>query len=157
MLNSPVTLVQWATEEGGHGGGGGLGVASSSAKTYWDGHPSHPCVVEYSTTRNSTRGPLVGEGSENEREESCTRRIRCKRVVVTVSLGVLKVQKILDSCLKHPDSWVLCDCLSVPQTVVLFGWWLVTATQRRSMARGFYNNGLRVGERHVLAVQVSSR
>lgn len=88
-LNSPVTLVQWASEEGGEGGGGENGAALSSAKTYRDSHPSHPCVVEYSTAR--TRNLSAGGGVGKEQEERGTRRIRCRRVVVTVSLGVLKV------------------------------------------------------------------
>eukprot|EP00903_Cladosiphon_okamuranus_P012790 g11954.t1 len=95
-LNSPVTLVQWATEEGEGGGGGGSekGAATSSTKTYRDDHPSHPCVVEYSTTRT---GDQTGAGSGKEREKGKgeIRRVRCKRVVVTVSLGVLKDGKSL--------------------------------------------------------------
>ena len=93
-LNSPVTLVKWATEEGG--GGGEIGAAASSTKTYRDGHPSHPCVVEYSTTRSRARDPS-GAGGGREKDEVCTRRVRCKRVVVTVSLGVLKVRRLVSS------------------------------------------------------------
>lgn len=68
-----------------------MGAAASSPKAYRDGHPSHPCVVEYSTIRSTTRA-LSGAGGGREKEERCTRRVRCKRVVVTVSLGVLKVR-----------------------------------------------------------------
>ncbi len=80
-LNSPVARVHWGQE----GGVGGDAEVSSSARSH--GH-SHPCVVEYTTRKRSSGGEGVGGG----KEEACTRRIRCRRVVVTVSLGVLKVR-----------------------------------------------------------------
>lgn len=82
--------MRWAAEEG-EGGGGEIGAATSSAKTHRDNHPSHPCVVEYSTIRTGDQAG-AGSGKEKEKQEGITRRVRCKRVVVTVSLGVLKVR-----------------------------------------------------------------
>lgn len=93
-----MTLVQWDTEEVG-AAGGEAGEASSYARTYRRSHPSHPCLVEYSTT--GARDVSGGGGGRKEKEGG-TRRIRCKRVVVTVSLGVLKVRTIRDT--------YLCQC-----------------------------------------------
>lgn len=67
-----------------------MGGTSCSPKTYRDNHPSHPCVVEYSTARTTSLS--AGGGGGKEKEEGGAKRIRCKRVVVTVSLGVLKVR-----------------------------------------------------------------
>ena len=91
-LNTPVARVQWA-QEGVEGEG--EGEAPSSAKSHRD---SHPCVVEYTTRKRSSGGEGVGGG----KEETCTRRIRCRRVVVTVGLGVLKVRGVglLPSCFR---------------------------------------------------------
>lgn len=56
----------------------------------------YPCVVEY-TEPNQSGIAGGGEG------RVCTRRIRCRRVVVTVGLGVLKVRGSTDDsrCSSH--------------------------------------------------------
>lgn len=43
----------------------------------------YPCVVEYASCGTKAKG--------GEEEDVSTRRIRCRRVLVTVGLGVLKV------------------------------------------------------------------
>lgn len=119
-LNSPVTLVQWSSSvDEVTGGNKDTSVISATGVSHLNkqsklnrGHqrPSSagvvesvlkqeeraaensarfPCVVEY-TAVNSPAGKLeVGGGAGR----NCARKIRCRRVVVTVGLGVLKVAK----------------------------------------------------------------
>ena len=70
-----------ATNESGYDGNLARGKPTVDGEDF-------PCVVEY---RNTQKG-LVGRGPEGGEEvEVCSRRIRCKHVLVTVGLGVLKV------------------------------------------------------------------
>lgn len=85
-LNSPVVRVHWGQE----GEVGGDAEVSPSAGTHGR---SHPCVVEYATRKRSSGGE--GVFVSGGKEEACTRRIRCRRVVVTVGLGVLKVRSVV--------------------------------------------------------------
>ncbi|CAM9748978.1 unnamed protein product [Ectocarpus sp. 13 AM-2016] len=80
-LQSPVTRVQWASQ----------GQQERRDSPFAE---SHPCVVEYTTRRHSSGGIDVG-GEQGHSDAVSTMRIRCKRVLVTVGLGVLKVREHL--------------------------------------------------------------
>ncbi|CBJ34018.1 similar to peroxisomal n1-acetyl-spermine/spermidine oxidase [Ectocarpus siliculosus] len=76
-LQSPVTRVQWASQ----------GQQEERRESPFA--ESHPCVVEYTTRRHSSGGIDVG-GEQDHSDLVSTMRIRCRRVLVTVGLGVLK-------------------------------------------------------------------
>ncbi|CAM9111164.1 unnamed protein product [Scytosiphon promiscuus] len=80
-LQSPVTRVQWAKDdrewnEQSEG-------SSSRAENY-------PCVVEYESRSQRLGGRSANDSDGEVNGGVSTRRIRCRRVLVTVGLGVLK-------------------------------------------------------------------
>ncbi|CAM9159869.1 unnamed protein product [Ectocarpus fasciculatus] len=78
-LQSPVMRVQWASQGQQEG---------RQDSPFAD---SHPCVVEYQyPTRRYSSGGIGVRGEHDHSGRVPTRRIRCRRVLVTVGLGVLK-------------------------------------------------------------------
>lgn len=115
-LNSPVSMVQWSTAEemfnppadGVDGASTGRAIsvsrapsnperggngrvpdqqAAAAAAVQTDAYTRNPCVVEYKNRRECEADDVKAGGGG-----IINRRIRCRRVLVTVGLGVLKVR-----------------------------------------------------------------
>lgn len=88
-LQSPVTRVQWAVEDQEEEAGAECPTAPPAER--------YPCVVEYKSKSHAVGRTAANKSGEEESGGVSTRRIRCRRVLVTVGLGVLKVGRIPSS------------------------------------------------------------